>query len=351
MVRWGAVGVRRCESPGMTSATTALPSARVTTTRRPGGRVLTVLLAIGTVGVVLMTLVRAVPYDAVTPVAQVVGFTPFVAVAAVVGLVLTLLVRRWILSALLAVCVVAQAVWLVPAFVPGPAAPDDAASLRVLGANAWLGSADAQELVDLVRAQDVQVLAVLELTTDLRERLVAAGIEDVLPYAVDAKVGNGALGSGLWSALPLDDVDVEPFSNDAMPSATVEVDGVPVRVTAVHPIPPVPEYVEIWHEETTALAERADEDPLPQVLVGDFNATYDHATFRRLLGDRFHDATRASGSGLDLSWSPKPRTVPPVLNLDHVVTDRENVVTDVDSLLLPGSDHRAIVATVHVPRR
>ncbi|UKJ63611.1 endonuclease/exonuclease/phosphatase family protein [Cellulosimicrobium cellulans] len=221
----------------MTSATTSLPPARVTTRRRPGGPVLTVLLAVGTVGVVLLTLVRAVPYDAVTPFAQVVGCTPF-----------------------------------------------------------------------------------------------------------------GALGSGLWSALPLDDVDVEPFSNDAMPSATVEVDGVPVRVTAVHPIPPIPEYVRVWGEETGALAERAAADPLPQVLVGDFNATHDHATFRRLLGDRFHDASRESGSGLDLSWSPRPGTVPPVLNLDHVVTDRENVVTDVVSLPVPGSDHRAIVATVHVPR-
>ena len=41
---------------------------------------------------------------------------------------------------------------------------------------------------------------------------------------------------------------------------------------------------------------------------------------------------------------------PALLVLDHVVTDRENVVTDVDSLHMPGSDHRAIVATVHVPR-
>ncbi|MFF2269146.1 endonuclease/exonuclease/phosphatase family protein [Cellulosimicrobium cellulans] len=334
----------------MTSATTSLPPARVTTRRRPGGPVLTVLLATGTVAVALLTLVRAVPYDAVTPFAQVVGFTPFVAAAAVVGLAVTLVARRWVLAALLAVCVAAQAVWLVPAFVPGPAPPDDAASVRVMGANAWLGSADADALVDLVRDQDVQVLAVLELTTDLRERLVAAGIEDALPYSADAKVGSGALGSGLWSALPLDDVDVEPFSNDAMPSATVEVDGVPVRVTAVHPIPPIPEYVRVWGEETAALAERAAADPLPQVLVGDFNATHDHATFRRLLGDRFHDASRASGSGLDLSWSPRPGTVPPVLNLDHVVTDRENVVTDVGSLHVPGSDHRAIVATVHVPR-
>ena len=129
----------------MTSATTSLPPARVTARRRPGGRVLTVLLATGSLAVVLLTLVRAVPYDAVTPFAQVVGFTPFVAVASVVGLVVTLVARRWVLAALLAVCVAAQAVWLGPAVVPGPAPPGGSASPRVLGANpaAWAAHAGA----------------------------------------------------------------------------------------------------------------------------------------------------------------------------------------------------------------
>ncbi|MBD8078806.1 endonuclease/exonuclease/phosphatase family protein [Cellulosimicrobium arenosum] len=332
----------------MTTATvTRLPTGRVTTRRRPGGRIVTVLLTALAVVVVVMTLVRAVPYDAVPPLAQVVGFTPWVAALAAVTLVAAALARRGALAAVVGVCVVAQAFWVVPYVVPGPAAATGSASLRVLGVNAWVGSADAEQVVDLVRDEDVQVLAVVELTEELRDRLVDAGIEDVLPHHVDAKVANGSPGSGLWSALPLSDPDTTEFSTFAMPSATVEVDGTPVRVTAVHPVPPLLEITDVWHTEMLALADRAQADPTPQVLVGDFNSTYEHATFRRLLGDRFHDATRSSGSGLDLSWSLREGQ-PPVLDLDHVVTDRENVVTDVESLQLHDSDHRALVATVHV---
>ncbi len=299
--------------------------------------------------VVVLTFVRLVPFDAVTPFAQIVGLTPWVGALGVVVLLGALVARRRLVALLLTACLVGHAVWLAPFFSGGPTqAPAGTAPLRVAGVNAWLGQADAAAVVAAVRAERVDVLAVTELTVDLRERLVAAGIEDVLPYRVDDKVGAGSPGSGLWSALPLSDVDTTEFSTFAMPSAVVDVGGVPVRVTAVHPVPPLPELAHEWHAEMLRLGHRAHADPRPQVLVGDFNATYDHATFRDLLGDRFHDATRSAGHGLNLSWSPSPH-VPPVLDLDHVVTDQRNVVTDVGSRGVPGSDHRAIVATVHVP--
>ncbi|MCB7135172.1 endonuclease/exonuclease/phosphatase family protein [Cellulosimicrobium marinum] len=334
----------------MTSTATALPPARVATRRRPGGPVLGVVLGLATAAVVAMTLVRLVPFDAAVPFAQLVGLTPWVAGAAALLLVVVLLARRRALALLVAACVVGQALWVVPFFVPEERAPaTGSAPLRVLGANAWLGQADARQVVDLVRAEDVQVLAVVELTADFRERLVAEGLEEVLPHHVDDKAGNGSEGSGLWSALPLTDVDLTPFSTFAMPSATVELDGRPVRVTAVHPVPPLLRTTSTWHDELLRLGARARADAQPQVLVGDFNATYDHASFRALLGDRFQDATRSAGHGLNLSWSARPGT-PDLLDLDHVVTDRENVVTDVGSVAVRGSDHRAILATVHVPR-
>lgn len=303
-----------------------------------------------TVVVVGMTLVRLVPFDAATPFAQVVGLTPWVGALAVVLLAAVLLARRRLLAVLVAACVVGQAVWVAPFFVPStPTPPAGAAPLRVAGVNAWFGHADAEQVVDLVREEHVQVLAVVELTTDFRDRLVAAGIDEVLPYTADAKVGSGSPGSGLWSALPLADVDTTEFSTFAMPAATVELDGRPVRVTAVHPVPPLPEITHQWKAELLRLTARAHADQQPQVLVGDFNATYDHASFRSLLGDRFHDATRSAGEGLNLSWSARVGT-PALLDLDHVVTDRENVVTDVRSVQVAGTDHRAIVATVHVPQ-
>ncbi|MFF2620561.1 endonuclease/exonuclease/phosphatase family protein [Oerskovia jenensis] len=315
---------------------------------RPGGRAVgLVLWVVG--GVVLaMTLVRAVPYDGVTPLAQVVGVTPWVAALALLVAAAALVLRRRLLAILCAVALVAQVAWVAPFFVPGAGIESGAqGTLRVLTVNAYFGQADAAAVVQMVHEQDADVLAVVELTADFHDRLEAAGIETVMPHHVDAKVGTGSPGSGLWSRTALTDPDTTEWSTFAMPAATVDVDGVPVRVTAVHPVPPLPEITGVWHQEMADLARRAHDETLPQVLLGDFNSTYDHASFRAVLGDRFHDATRTAGRGLNLSW-PVGERVPTFLDLDHVVVDEGMRVDDLSSLVVPGSDHRALAVTVQV---
>jgi endonuclease/exonuclease/phosphatase (EEP) superfamily protein YafD len=298
--------------------------------------------------VLAMTLVRAVPYDGVTPLAQVVGVTPWVVPLALLVAAAALALRRRLLAILCGAALVAQVAWVAPFFVPGQGVEAGAqGTLRVLTVNAYFGQADADAVVRMVHEQDADVLAVVELTADFHDRLEAAGIEAVMPHHVDAKVGTGSPGSGLWSRTALTDPDTSEWSTFAMPAATVDVDGTPVRVTAVHPVPPLPEITGVWHQEMADLARRAHDEPLPQVLLGDFNSTYDHASFRAVLGDRFHDATRTAGHGLSLSW-PVGERVPTFLDLDHVVVDAGMRVDDLDSLVVPGSDHRALAVTVQV---
>lgn len=324
------------------------PSAR----RRPGGRAVGLVLWVVGGLVLAMTLVRAVPYDGVTPLAQVVGVTPWVVPLALLVAATALALRRRLLAILCAVALAAQAAWVAPFFVPGQGIArgieaDARGTLRVLTVNAYFGQADAAAVVQMVHEQDADVLAVVELTADFHDRLEAAGIAAVLPHHLDAKVGTGSPGSGLWSRTALTDPDTTEWSTFAMPAATVDVDGTPVRVTAVHPVPPLPEITGVWHQEMADLARRAHDEPLPQVLLGDFNSTYDHASFRAVLGDRFHDATRTAGRGLNLSW-PVGERVPTFLDLDHVVVDEGMRVDDLTSLAVPGSDHRALAVTVQV---
>jgi endonuclease/exonuclease/phosphatase (EEP) superfamily protein YafD len=331
--------------------TPSSPIVAPATRRRPGGRALGVAVWAAGGLVLAMTLVRAVPYDGVTPLAQVVGVTPWVVPLALLVAVAALLLRRRVLAGLCAVALAAQAMWVAPFFVPSPSADGIEAgaegTLRVLTVNAYFGQADAAAVVEMLHDQDADVLAVVELTADFHDRLEAAGIEDVMPHHVDAKVGTGSPGSGLWSRTALTDPDTTEWSTFAMPSATIYVDGAPVRVTGVHPVPPLPEITGVWHEELAELARRAHDEPLPQVLLGDFNATHDHASFRAVLGDRFHDATRSAGRGLNLSW-PVGERVPTFLDLDHVVVDEGMRIDDLASLAVPGSDHRALAVTVQV---
>jgi endonuclease/exonuclease/phosphatase (EEP) superfamily protein YafD len=317
--------------------------------RRAGAVAWTVVLSLCLVPVGVLTLARALGFDDVTPLAQLVALTPWVALAALVLLLLSLSRRRWALSAFAGVLVVAHAVWLVPFFVPGPGIePSAEGTLRAMAVNVQYGRADAQAVVDAVRDEDVGLLAVVELTDEFEAALVAAGIGDALPHSwTRTHPTEGAAGSGLWSATPLTDERDGVASRFHQPSAVVGIDGTDVRVVAVHPHPPTPGAVDLWAGDLALLRDEAHADPMPQVLLGDFNATHDHSAFRDLLGDRFADATRLAGDGLHLTW-PVGRAVPPLVDLDHVVVDRGMRVDDVGTVAIPGTDHLAIVATVQV---
>ena len=344
----GEIAASTAESPSSPTTPPVGPTPAPAARRRPGGRVVGLVLWVVGGLVLAMTLVRAVPYDGVTPLAQVVGVTPWVVPLALLVAATALVLRRRFLAILCAVALVVQVAWVAPFFVPGQGIEADAqGTLRVLTVNAYFGQADAAAVVQMVRDQEADVLAVVELTADFHDSLESAGLEAVMPHHVDAKVGTGSPGSGLWSKTALTDPDTTEWSTFAMPAATVDVDGTPVRVTAVHPVPPLPEITGVWHQEMADLARRAHDEPLPQVLLGDFNSTYDHASFRAVLGDRFHDATRTAGRGLNLSW-PVGERVPTFLDLDHVVVDEGMRVDDLESLVVPGSDHRALAVTVQV---
>ncbi len=316
--------------------------------RRAGkpSRAATLTLTIPAAVVVALTLVRLVPYDRVTPLAQLVSVTPWVGLIGVALLLVALVVRARVVAVALAVCTVLQAVWIVPFFAGSNLVTDGDASVVVLSVNALYGGANAEQIVETVRTHRVDVLAVVELTPELVERLDEAGLADLLPYTAVA-AGPGPNGSGLWSATELTGAQVSEGGTFAMPSAVVQVNGYPVRVRAVHPYPPLPGRVGLWADELDALARRAHADPTRQILLGDFNATYDHTTFRALLGERFEDATRVAGDGLNLSW-PADGWLPPIAALDHVVMDQGMAAGHIESIPIDGTDHRALLVQVAV---
>jgi endonuclease/exonuclease/phosphatase (EEP) superfamily protein YafD len=141
-----------------------------------------------------------------------------------------------------------------------------------------------------------------------------------------------------------------------MPSAVVDAGGTDVRIRNVHPVPPMPGSTATWKRELRELRQVARSDTTAQIMLGDFNATYDHASFRSVLGDRFRDAWREKGAGFERTWPENKswplgelsRRMPALVALDHVVVDSSMRVADVRSLIVPGSDHRAVLSTIVV---
>lgn len=303
--------------------------------------------------------------------------TPLYAATAALALALTLAPRAWrhrrvsrrIIRIVAAAALALEALWLAPLASPSSRveaaqANSDAASLRVMTCNVYKGAASAGDIVAAVREQHVQVLALQETTVPFVDALKAAGLDELLPYS-ERSSSDGVYGNGVWSALPLADVASDDIgsSASAMPAGTVDVtraDGsvARVRLVSVHTCSPQPGYWGLWHrsvEEIGVVRIRLAAAGSPgYVLLGDFNATYDHAPFRAMLGEgkadglpTLHDAAREAGQGLVPTW-PSGGAVPALCGIDHVVTSGGVAATDLQTLAIPGSDHAALLATLVV---
>ena len=102
-----------------------------------------------------------------------------------------------------------------------------------------------------------------------------------------------------------------------------------------------------WVKDLAALPAPAPD--VLRVLAGDFNATFDHAALRAVLGRGYDDAARAVGRGR--AWTWRPLRLPfPRLGLDHVLVDPRIRVASVNLVRVAGSDHRSVVADLVLPR-
>jgi endonuclease/exonuclease/phosphatase (EEP) superfamily protein YafD len=222
---------------------------------------------------------------------------------------------------------------------------------RVATVSLRLGLVPAESVLALVRGNDVDVLSVQELTPEAEEGLRAAGLEQLLPHAVviPARAGSVPAASGaVWSRLPLRAAGAVPGGFE-QPTVRIDGDGGPeVELTAVHLTPPSTsaELVRGWTADLRALPGPSHD--VLRVLAGDFNASMDHAAFRRVLARGYRDAAREAGRAMVWTWAPlRPRF--PRLAIDHVVIDPRIGVASVDVVAVEGSDHRALVAELVLP--
>lgn len=89
------------------------------------------------------------------------------------------------------------------------------------------------------------------------------------------------------------------------------------------------------------------------VLMGDFNAIWDHASFRYLLGTRFLDSGERAGSGFHMTYPSNVKLlgvipIPACSEIDHIVHDRGVIVDDLEARAVAGSDHKALLGTMEI---
>ncbi len=278
-----------------------------------------------------------------------VSFTPYLALASLLPLGVALALREWRAAGLAGLACLVLALLVMPRGFGGPD-PGPGPRLSVMSTNMKYGGADPATTVGLVRAHRVDVLAVEEYTADAEHALDAAGLSELLPYSQRDPIAASALGSAIYSRYPLSDVGVTRLPlgyNQAY--ATVHVPGAqPLLVVAVHSTAPnIPADNPGWWRSLGEQVRATPDGPV-RLLIGDFNATLDHVALRRLLSSGYRDIADVLGEGFTPTWPYDGRTLPPI-TLDHVLADRRIGAVSFGATVVPGTDHKAIYATLTLP--
>ncbi|WP_309097796.1 endonuclease/exonuclease/phosphatase family protein [Streptomyces sp.] len=317
--------------------------------RRPPGRRLAAWCA-GLLCAAVSVVVgfRAADSDGITPVPQFLAFLPWLLVPTALALLLTLLSRWWTGTAWGALLLGLLAWYIEPYGTTDDPVGRPVAELRVLTSNVEFGQGTAS-LVGAVRREKPDIVFVQECDHACDAQLKSDLARD-FPHR-RAVEGGGSEGSVILSRFPLTPTAGVPGTM-GMPGAVADVDGHTVRLQLAHPMPPLPGQVGLWRRELGALRDAAATDrSTPLILAGDFNASQDHAAFRRILDTGLRDASRLDGAGRTATW-PAPTAPTLGVQIDHVLLSRHFAADRTRILDLASTDHRAVVTdlTLHDTR-
>jgi endonuclease/exonuclease/phosphatase (EEP) superfamily protein YafD len=283
--------------------------------------------------------------------------TPFYLLAALLvggALVLGRAGPRRVVAPVLAVLVLGLGLhvwWLAPLYVgDNPAPAQGATPITVMTFNMYEGRADPTQLFETLRDEDVDVVVLPEITFGTLHALEEMGLDEEYPYHLGRP--NGAVdGTMVFSRLVLTDTEVLPAEFQSYRVTLGEGDDAFVLL-AVHPRAPVPPGgAPQWSAENATMlagAKASDAD----LVLGDFNATSDHAPMRAWKDAGWRDSLELVNAGWSRTWpangiSPVPDFHPPALiQIDHVLVGDRLAAIDSEVVEIEGSDHRAVIATV-----
>ena len=290
---------------------------------------------------------RVAGSDGVTPVPQLLAFLPCLLVPTGLGLLCALLARWWP-GLVWSVAVLGLLAWYIePYGKTGEPGGQPLAALRVMTSNVEFGRG-TDALVPQIRRHHPDLVFVEECEYTCQATL-ERDFARAYPHRRAVAAG-GSRGSLVLSRFPLRGT-AGVHGTMGMPGALADVRGHAVRVQLAHPMPPLPGQVGVWRRELGRLRTFAAADPrTPTILAGDFNASQDHAAFRRILDAGLTDAARLAGHDRTASWPSRTASVIGA-QIDHVLLSRDFSATTARFLRVNGTDHRALVVGITLHQR
>ena len=224
---------------------------------------------------------------------------------------------------------------------PPPAA--DATTLTVMTANLSEGGADGVAVVQRASDERVDVLVLEEVTAAVLADMDRAGLGELFPYRI-GQPNSAADGTMVLAGEVLGEAERVPTLHDGWVVTMGDL-----TVLAVHPYAPtVPD---AWRDDLQTVVETAARVH-PDLVVGDFNATADHPPMRALADLGYRDVGELANQGWQPTWPSSGARdvlgipVPSLVQIDHVLVGPRLAAVSMHTVVVPDSDHRAVVAEV-----
>ena len=250
--------------------------------------------------------------------------------------------RNLALGALLLVTVAFNASYVLPWYFGGDR-QDDNAEIKLLHANVLSTNDDYGRLLDLVAAEQPDLIFLQELSPQWFE--ATRPLQEDYPYTY-TEVREDNFGIGLFSRLPLDTVthvDSPPLDFPTI-IATLTINGESLTLINTHPMVPLGRAnVEARNEHLESVAALARQVEGPIMLIGDFNTTVWTRPYRVLEASTGLRNSR-KGFGVLPTWS----TFMPfaMIAIDHALVSEDIGVVDTRTGPRIGSDHLPLILTV-----
>ncbi len=217
--------------------------------------------------------------------------------------------------------------------------------LTIAYANLLYSNPVPAQAAEALLQEDVDVMVLVELDTPLHNAMVRATPAGDYPYRVE-RANRGSESIGVWSRFPIESGGAVMVSERPSIDVVLNVDGRSVRLFAVHPYPPTHDAVG-WSRQLKAISERAAGSTLPIIVMGDFNGSRWHPSYRALLEKTgLRDSHETLGHGWSMSWPMDEGLLPPpFVRIDHALFGDGITPLAIADLEAPGSDHKGFVVT------
>lgn len=225
-----------------------------------------------------------------------------------------------------------------------PKVAADSPRLTIIYANLLYSNPVPEEAAQALLQADADVMVMIEFDMPLHDAIVDATPSGDYPYRAQ-RTNCGSKSIGVWSRFPIKSGGEAMAIDRPTIDVVLDVDGRCVRLLAVHPYPPTRD-ARGWSQQLHAISDRAADSTLPSVVLGDFNGSRWHPSFRALLSTGLCSGHETLGHGWSMSW-PMDKGIlpPPFVRIDHALFGNGMTPVTIDDRRVPGSDHKGFVAT------